>query len=163
MSQAEKPPAPPKRKPGPPSKYKPEFCERLVELMAKGTTYEACAPEFGVSRVTLYNWEQQHPDFVKAKETGVDRFLQYWEGVLRGVITHDRQTVVESTLLIFFLKNRCGDLYRDVHRAEVKQESTVKVSGPTWLEVIEDAAKAGVGRPEHALVAGDDSDKARPN
>lgn len=56
---------------GRPSKYNAAFCDRLVEHMAKGLTFESFGAEVGVHRDTLYAWAEKHPAFSDAKKRGV--------------------------------------------------------------------------------------------
>lgn len=53
---------------GRPSKYKPEFCDKLFAHMATGLPYETFAAEIGVGRDTLYGWEKKFKEFSDAKK-----------------------------------------------------------------------------------------------
>lgn len=55
-----------KRPVGRPSKYKPEFCERVIELAKEGAGWAEYAAEFGVDRPTLYDWAAAHEEFSTA-------------------------------------------------------------------------------------------------
>lgn len=55
--------APKKRPVGRPSKYKPEFCERILEMAAEGMSFAEYAAEFGVDRASMYRWSEEHEDF----------------------------------------------------------------------------------------------------
>ena len=57
---------------GRPSKYKEEYCERLIKHMSTGVPYETFAPEIGVDRDTLYTWEKAHKQFADAKKRARD-------------------------------------------------------------------------------------------
>lgn len=58
--------APKKRPVGRPSKYKPEFCERMLEMAAEGCGMAEYAAEFGIDRTTLFDWAASHEDFSTA-------------------------------------------------------------------------------------------------
>lgn len=58
--------APVKRKVGRPSKYKPEYCERMLEMAAEGCGMAEYAAEFGIDRATLFDWRDQHEEFSTA-------------------------------------------------------------------------------------------------
>jgi len=58
--------SPPKVNVGRPSKYKPEFCERILELASIGAGWAEYAAEFGVDRTTLFDWRDRHPEFSTA-------------------------------------------------------------------------------------------------
>ena len=55
-----------KRPVGRPSKYKPEFCERVIELASEGAGWAEYAADFGIDRPTLYDWAAAHPEFSTA-------------------------------------------------------------------------------------------------
>lgn len=55
-----------KRPVGRPSKYKPEYCERVIELAKEGAGWAEYAAEFEVDRPTLYDWAAAHEDFSTA-------------------------------------------------------------------------------------------------
>ena len=58
--------APKKRPVGRPTKYKPEYCERVLEMAAEGASMAEYAAEFGIDRTTLFDWRDQHEDFSTA-------------------------------------------------------------------------------------------------
>lgn len=72
-----------KNKGGRPSEYKPEYCKKLIAHMSEGLSYESFAGLIGTKKQTLYNWEEKHPEFLDAKEQGVDACRLYWEKVGR--------------------------------------------------------------------------------
>ena len=58
--------APKKRPVGRPSKYKPEYCERILEMAAEGAGMAEYAAEFGIDRTTLFDWRDSHEEFSTA-------------------------------------------------------------------------------------------------
>ena len=55
-----------KRPVGRPSKYKPEYCERVIELAKEGAGWAEYAADFGVDRASLFRWSEEHEDFAQA-------------------------------------------------------------------------------------------------
>lgn len=90
---------------GRPTKYRPEMCERIVGEMAKGLSKEAAAYQLGICTKTLYNWGEEHPEFLQALKRGEQASLAKWEDLgLRGV-----QGYIEgfnASAWIFNMKNR---------------------------------------------------------
>jgi transcriptional regulator with XRE-family HTH domain len=86
-----------------PSKFKSEYCQRIVSFMAKGFSLTAFAGEIGVSRETIYGWEKQHAEFGDAVKRARAARVLYWE---RRLIKAER---AEATPIIFALKNACAD------------------------------------------------------
>jgi transposase len=61
------------------SKYKPEFCEKVVELGEQGLTRAQIAKQLGVGRATLLDWADRHEDFKFAMELSDDMAMAKWE------------------------------------------------------------------------------------
>ena len=70
---------------GRPSKYKPEFCEKLILHMKSGLSYESFGPSINVNRDTLYHWESLFKEFSDAKKRAVDESLLFWEKLGLGL------------------------------------------------------------------------------
>lgn len=71
---------------GKPTLYLEEYCDKLIEHMASGLSYESFAAlvknfgrRMGVNRNTLYDWEKVHPEWCEAKEIGHEHCRFYWE------------------------------------------------------------------------------------
>lgn len=75
------------KKMGAPIKYKPEYCEALVNHMASGLSYESFAALINTCRATLYNWEKEYPDFLDSKKVGLEKSLLFFETVsIKGMM-----------------------------------------------------------------------------
>jgi transposase-like protein len=55
---------------GRPTKYEPAFCEQAYKLCLLGATDEEIARFFNVEVKTLFNWREQHPEFLQATTDG---------------------------------------------------------------------------------------------
>lgn len=64
---------------GRPTKYKPEYCEILVEHLSSGLFYQSFAGIVNVSIDTLYEWEKVHPAFSEAKKIGTAKAHLFWD------------------------------------------------------------------------------------
>lgn len=69
---------------GRPSKYDPKYCEMLIEHMAEGLSFESFAGVIGVGRSSLYDWENEYPEFSDAKMAGQAKSALFWEKLNRG-------------------------------------------------------------------------------
>jgi transposase-like protein len=63
-----------KRPVGRPSKYRAAFAAVALALCKRGATDFDLAQEFGVSTVTVWRWQVQHPEFGEALRVGKDMF-----------------------------------------------------------------------------------------
>jgi hypothetical protein len=75
--------AKPKRPVGRPSKYKPEYCERVIAMAKEGKGWANYAAEFEVDRASLYDWAASHEDFSTALMRAKVLEQQWWEDQAR--------------------------------------------------------------------------------
>ena len=68
-----------KKKAGQPTKYKPEYCKKLMEHMAQGFSYESFVSVTKVSLDTMYRWEKQNPEYFEAKKIAIGMSRYFWE------------------------------------------------------------------------------------
>lgn len=64
---------------GRPTKYEPEMCETVIELGRDGAGVAEIAAELDVSRQTVYNWKDEHPEFLDAVNRARDLSQAWWE------------------------------------------------------------------------------------
>lgn len=81
---------PVKRKVGRPSKYKPEFCDKIIELAKTGAGMVEWALACGVDRPTLYYWGEEHPEFLTALSHAKLEEQAWWEQAGRGGMYMDK-------------------------------------------------------------------------
>jgi hypothetical protein len=100
---------------GRPSEYRPEFCERVKEHMAKGKSLTAFAGSIGQSKDTIYEWIATHPAFsdavTRARAARVDALET------RMLSANNGGTAATS---IFALKNADPDEWREVRYANIE-------------------------------------------
>jgi len=105
---------------GRPTKYKPEFCEKLIDHMSQGFSFESFAATIDTHRGTLYRWEREYPEFRDAKKSGLDKSLLFWERLGMQGATGALEKF-NSSAWIFNLKNK--HLWRDKTPDEIKEEA----------------------------------------
>lgn len=67
------------RGPGRPTKYRPRFCERVIELGREGSSRAVIARELGVAMSTMQDWEEKHPGFRASTARARELALAWWE------------------------------------------------------------------------------------
>lgn len=107
--------------------FKPEYCEQLIALCEKGLSFSACAAEFGISRRTLYLWEETNPAFAEAKAIAEAKSLRFWEELAieasRGGLSG--QTKGSAAVIIHQICNRFPQLYRQrVEIADAREKKS---------------------------------------
>ena len=69
----------PKHPGGRPTTYRPDIGLKIADAMAMGLSAEAAAAKVGISARSLFNWQQEHPDFLQSIQEGRQRALLWWE------------------------------------------------------------------------------------
>lgn len=95
-----------KRGPGQPTKYRPEYCQMLIEHMQKVHSFESFAAVINTDRSTLYNWCKDHREFFDARKKGREQAQIGLENIGKGLMTGKVKGNVAAW--IFFMKNLTG-------------------------------------------------------
>lgn len=107
---------------GRPTAYRKEFCQKLIEHMEKGYSFESFAGVLGYASIgSVYRWVDKHPSFREAKKIGEAKSYLWLESVSRGAMM-GKIPNFNSTVWIFTMKNRFG--WKDRHH--IKSEHTHK-------------------------------------
>lgn len=140
---------------GRPSKYKPEFAKQAAKLCLLGATDANLADFFGVSVSTINLWKVQHVEFsesIKVPKAEADERVE--QSLYRRAMGYEHDEVdirvidsavvqtptrkfypPDSTAMIFWLKNRKPQEWRD--KQEVEHSGTIGIA-----EQIRNSAKA---------------------
>lgn len=140
----------PKRAPGRPSKYKPEFVAQAQKLCELGATDREIAKFFGVSDDSLLRWRYLYPEFCGAMRTGKDacddrvmhslyhkavgysfdsvKIMQHEGSPL--IVPYVEHVPPSDTAIAFWLKNRRPNEWRD------KIEHTGPEGGAIKVEIV---------------------------
>lgn len=102
---------------GRPSKYKPIFCEWIIEHMSRGNSFETF-PAFAAKRIpreewfsrsSCYQWVDDHKEFSDAKNIAFDMRLLEIENLELGIAKGERAGNIVAT--IHLIKSIAYDLY----------------------------------------------------
>lgn len=133
--------------PGRPSEYKPEFCERVIEMGREGMSQAQIASELGVHRATIRNtWVKDHPEFKEAWDLSLQLAQSYWEEKFNRVAKRGTVGDGQGAALTFLLSRRFRGDYQD----KVSLEHTGPDGGPietaslTHEQLIERAKERGL-------------------
>lgn len=105
---------------GRPSKYSPELCEKLIDHMKEGNSFETFAAVAGCGVSTLYDWCKNYPEFSEAKKKAFALSQRVWEDLGLKMAKEGN-----ATIWIFCMKNRFG--WKDKQEQEIKSESSIKI------------------------------------
>lgn len=124
-----------KRPKGRPTKYRPEYCEMLIEHMSKGYSYQSFASVAKVNIDTLYEWEKMFEDFTDAKKRGYADCLFFWEKLaIENTLVKNGKPVLNTGSFVFNMKNRFGWSDKqevDVTSGNINIELVKKSNGKT--------------------------------
>lgn len=130
-----------------PTKYKAEFAEQARKLCLLGATDKELASFFEVSERTLNDWKKRHKGFLQSLKAGkqladadvaerlYQRALGYShpeEKVFQSggeIITHNttKHYPPDPTSMIFWLKNRDPDKWRDKPPEDDQTEQPIQI------------------------------------
>lgn len=124
-----------KKKTGRPSKYAPVMDRQVENLCRLGATDKEIAEFFGIAESTLNNWKLAYPSFLEALKRGKDELdLLVEQSLFRKAMGYTFDSVKvfmpanarapvyapitehcppDTTAMIFWLKNRQPDKWRD--------------------------------------------------
>ena len=112
-----------------PTKYDPKFNDVLIELMKEGGSIEEICLELGVCRATVYNWFDQHPEFLDTKKKGEDFSKGWW---MREGRKNLKNKDFNYTGWYMQMKNRFG--WRDTHDINANVKGDVSINPKQWIE-----------------------------
>ena len=113
---------------GRPTKYKKAYCNKLVEHMKQGYSYETFGVTIGVSKQTVYDWEK-HEEFLDSKKRAFAECQLFWEKMgIHGAA--GRLKRFNSTAYIYNMKNRFrkSDTWKPVVEEEERQTFNFNLS-----------------------------------
>lgn len=113
-------------RPGQPTKYKPEYCQELIDTMREGLSLSSFCSKIGVSRETAYEWMRRHDEFSDAHKIAKEHAQNFWERVLRQTALGKMKGNVGGQ--IFWLKNRFADDWKDKRVFEPEGDSTITLN-----------------------------------
>ena len=64
---------------GRPTKYKPEMCDQVIEIMKEGASLVEVAAKIGVCEDTIHEWKKTNPAFSESIKKGVRLSAAWWE------------------------------------------------------------------------------------
>jgi transposase-like protein len=113
---------------GRPTKYDPAYCDEAIEIMGRqGKSVVQFARHLEVSRMTIYQWAKDYPEFSDTLTHARDWSEAFWEDKYVEFMT-DRN--VNAPLVKLYFANR----FKWADKAPEQEESEEK--GPIQYEVV---------------------------
>lgn len=115
------------------TRYRDEFCAKLILHMKKGLSFETFAVEANVSSRTLRSWVEKYPQFKEAKEMGsIHSQLHYEKLALEALETGKP---LNATVWLVNMRNRFG-WHLDKNPTVVQVKSEVNVTPTQTNELV---------------------------
>jgi len=118
---------------GRPSKYDHAFCERVIQLGKLGKSVEQIACELDVGTKTIYNWRDEHPEFLRALDMAREFEQNWWETIAQ---THMIEEKDAAKLNASIWSRSMAARFPKKYRESTKQEIT-GADGAPLLQGIE--------------------------
>lgn len=112
-----------KRSVGRPSEYKPEYCQRVINLASEGMSKTEIATNLGHVRQTLDDWMEQYPEFSDAMAQAKEICRSVWEMHGRKAIFGKDKDFNHQGWYIN-MRNRFRDDWYESSKSETKNEHT---------------------------------------
>lgn len=101
---------------GRPTDYRPEYCEKVIELLKQGASIEEIGLELDCGYSTVYQWMKDHPEFSQAIKKGREFSHGWWLKEGREAL---REKEFSYTGWYMNMKNRFGWTDKQEHKVEV--------------------------------------------
>lgn len=139
-----------------PTSYTADRCDEVRALGTEGKSRAQIAAALCVSRQTVLNWAEAHPEFAAALDEAREAAQAWWEDVGQRAVLGMKD--FPAAAFIFQMKNRFPAEYRDRHEHDVTGSMSVAVtvdrppreSREDWLkrrEVELGGSMGGAARP----------------
>lgn len=114
----------------PQSKYvfKPEMCNRMIDMGKEGASQKMIWSEIGINKDVAKTWCKNHPDFADALETAKTHSQAYWE---REILANVNNKGFNSRLAEIALRGQFQEDYRETRdtKIDLKAEVVVDFAG----------------------------------
>ena len=158
---------------GQPTKYKPEYAEQAKKLAMLGMTDSQIADFYEVTEQTVNNWKKAHPDFFESLKAGklipdaevaaslYERAIGYSHKEDKIFNNSGQAMVVETikhyppdpTSMIFWLKNRQPDLWREKQENQTPDIVVQNIMPVPTADSVDDWEKAAQKQQDDLLNA----------
>jgi len=138
-----------KRGVGRPATYRPDYCEKVIELGAEGKSLAQIGCEIGHVRETLRDWAEKYPEFGRALARARELSLAWWEDQAKiGMWDGSPKGRLNAHVWLKSMAARFPEDYRESTRTEItgRDGGPVNVVSMSDVELLAVAA-AGKAPP----------------
>ena len=112
------------KKPQPKYVFKPEMCDRIIEMGREGASQKMMFAEIGINKGVADTWKKNHPEFADALDSAVTNAQAYWE---REILANVNNKGFNSRLAEIALRGQFQQDYRETRDTKIDAKLEVKV------------------------------------
>lgn len=114
---------------GRPTKYKPEYCQQLIDWMKAGNSFWTFASTIPCTIDTISRWSMEHKDFSEAKKIGRVHEQKWWDDLHRRAAATGEGN---PTMIVWAQKNKFPKYYKErlgKQQSDVNIKQTLAMTG----------------------------------
>lgn len=120
--------------------FKPEMCEKLIELGQSGASQKMMFSALGISSSAAQRFKKDHPAFAEALDRAITESQAYWE---RLILENVNNKNFNARLVEIALRGQFGETYREDRNPKVDVNAKLEVDfGSAINELIDQLKKA---------------------
>lgn len=104
--------------------FKPEMCERLIEMGKTGASQKMMWSELGISREVAKSWEKKYPEFADALGVALVHSQAYWE---REMLANVGNKSFNSRIAEIALRGQFPQDYKETREQKIDVKADVVV------------------------------------
>ena len=109
---------------GRPTKFKPEYCKKVIELGKLGKSFEQMAAQMDVGYRTLCRWRETHEDFCHALDEAQALAQNWWEEQAQAYMVENKESdKLNASLWSRSMAARFPKKYRESTKTEITGEN----------------------------------------
>jgi len=108
----------------PQSKFKPEMCDRMIEMGKQGASQKMIWSELGISKASAETLKKNHPEFAEALDLALVHAQAFWE---RELLANVDNKGYNSRLAEIALRGQFQSDYRETRDTKVDLKAEVKI------------------------------------
>ena len=112
------------KKPQPKYVFKPEMCDRIIEMGREGASQKMMFAEIGINKGVADTWKKNHPEFADALDSAVTNAQAYWE---REILANVNNKGFNSRLAEIALRGQFQQDYRETRDIQLDAKVETKV------------------------------------
>ena len=104
--------------------FKPEMCQRIIEMGKEGASQKMMFADIGINKGVADTWKKNHPEFADALDSAVTNAQAYWE---REILANVNNKGFNSRLAEIALRGQFQADYRETRDIKLDAKVETKV------------------------------------